>query len=292
MANWTNAPAGIFGPLWVAYAFAIGASLGSFVGLVVERLPRQESIVRPRSHCDGCGRKLTVGDMLPILSWLWLRGRCRGCHAAIGWRTFWVEWACAGLCVALLLRLGVGWPLLAWIPLVTVLLAIALLDIDYFWVPDVLSLPAMGWALSTSLFPGMAGPKAALLGVLPALGVWLFASGYAWLMGREGMGLGDVKLLAIIGLAMGPTLCVAALVLASLQGAVCGTLVLALGGHAQRHGAQPPPAALEGDDWVPPASAIPFGPFLVLGCLQVLLAPEATLGVLMRLPTWLAERLV
>ena len=257
--------------LLLAYLFVLGASIGSFVGLVVDRLPLQQSVIWPRSRCGGCLRALRPWELVPIASYLAVRGRCRRCGAAIGLRALWLELALAGLCCALAIRLGLGWDYFAWLPVVAVLVAIALLDIDYWWVPDLLSLPAIAWSFAASALPGRLGVGAALWGLLPAAGLWALASGYARISGKEGMGLGDIKILALCGLMLGPGSTLLMLSLASVQGSVVGGLVLATGGHRQRPGAIPP--ALADDPWQPPASAVPFGPFLALATLQVLLAP-------------------
>jgi leader peptidase (prepilin peptidase)/N-methyltransferase len=259
--------------LLLAWAAATGAALGSFVGLVVARLPRHESVVWPRSRCGACRRVLAALDLVPVLSWLCLAGRCRRCRAWIGIRPLWLELAMASLSVALMLRFGPSWALVTHWPLFVALLAIALLDIDWFWVPDALSAPALGWALATAWLPGNIGGRAAFLGLVPALSLWAFAEAYARLLGREGVGLGDVKLLAVMGAFLGAVGCLLALCLASVLGTLVGALVLLRGCHVQAAQGDAVPAALADDDWTPPKSAIPFGPFLVLASYAVVLAP-------------------
>lgn len=253
--------------------FAVGASVGSFVGVVVDRLPRLQSVVRPRSRCAVCGKVLRWRDNVPVLSYLLLRGRCAHCGTPIGLRALWLEVAMGGLYCALWQRFGPNAELACWLPLTAALLTVALLDVDHWWVPDEITYPAAAWALATSWLPGRLGVVQALLGLLPALGLWAFAASYARLTGREGMGSGDVKLLAVLGVALGPMPCLSLLTLAAVQGATVGLLVLAVGGHPGPEEGGPPPAALADDDWQPPPGAVPFGPFLVLAGLQVLLLP-------------------
>jgi leader peptidase (prepilin peptidase) / N-methyltransferase len=253
--------------LLVAYAFGIGAIVGSFLNVVIARLPAGESIVRPRSKCPRCGHAIAWFDNIPIVSYLVLRARCRHCAAPIAVRYPLVELLMGCLSVALLVRFGLSWPLLLWLPLTAALLAIAFLDIDHFWVPDVITFPAMAAAFAGSFLPGCVGPLGALVGLAPAVFLWLFALVFARLTGKEGMGLGDIKLLAVIGLGLGLLPTASVLLLAAVQGSLIGGLLLLLG----RQHPRPPPS--EGDDWVPPPRAIPFGPFLVLGTYEVLLLP-------------------
>ncbi len=220
-------------PPWLVltYVGVFGAIIGSFLNVVIARLPAGESLVRPRSRCPRCRAPIAWYDNIPIVSWLVLRGRCRRCREPISPRYPTVELLMAVLAIALWVRVGPTWQLLVWLPLVAALLAVIFLDLDHWWVPDVITFPAMAWAALGSLLPGGVTPLGALAGLLPALFLW----GFAWLFervtGREGMGLGDVKLLAVIGLAMGALPTVIVLILASLQGSIIGLVVLATGGH-------------------------------------------------------------
>lgn len=262
-----------------AYTVLIGACLGSFVNVVVARLPNDESVVRPRSRCPQCKSMIAWYDNLPIVSWLLLRGKCRRCQAPISPRYILVETLMAGLAGALFVRLGPGWGLVAWMPLAAALLAITFLDIDHWWVPDVITYPAMVWALVTAWLPGQPGLLQAGLGLLPA--VLLFSVGWAFerFTGTEGLGFGDVKLLALLGLALGLSDSLTTLMLAALQGVAVGAFVVWRGGHASAASKEPVPAALQDDaDWEPRPHAVPFGPFLTLGAFEVLLLPDIFSG--------------
>lgn len=305
-------------PPWLVltYVGVVGAVIGSFLNVVVARLPAGESLLRPRSRCPHCHTMIHWYDNVPVLSWLVLRARCRACKAPIAIRYPLVELLMSALALAVYARVGPTWQLLLWLPLAAAMLAITFLDIDHYWVPDVITFPCMAWALAGALLPGGIGLATALLGLAPALFLWAFAWTFERLMKREGMGLGDIKLLAVIGLALGPMAALVVLLLGSLQGSVAGIVVLATGGH-QRIGddahspaesstststtkpgveaAAPETAssALEADqnddDWTPHPRAIPFGPFLVLGTYQVLLLPEIFLDqplALMRVAGW------
>ena len=265
-------------PLIFAYVFALGACVGSFLNVIVARLPAGESIVHPRSRCPRCKHPIAWYDNLPLLSYLLLRARCRSCKAPIASRYFVVELLTAVVFTTFWLRFGWSLELVLWLPLSAALLAITFLDIDHWWVPDVIVFPSMLWALASAFLPERISPLLALLGLLPALFVWGIAWLFALVTRREGLGFGDVKLLALLGLAVGPIAGLSVLLLASVQGSVVGILVLLTGGH---QGVAPPPAdPAEADEaWVPPPRAIPFGPFLVLGAFEVVLLPEVFAGL-------------
>jgi leader peptidase (prepilin peptidase) / N-methyltransferase len=255
--------------LWIGYLAAIGASLGSFVNVVIARLPTGESLVRPRSRCPSCKTPIAWYDNVPILSWLVLRGHCRRCKAPISARYMIVELLMAVLTIALFFRFGLTPELFTWMLLCAGLLAIVFLDIDHYWVPDVITFPCMALALLAAFLPGGIDPLEAIVGLVPALFLWGFAWMFEKIARREGMGLGDIKLLALIGLGLGALPTLSVLFLGAVQGSVVGVLVVMRGGHKR---VEPPPGS--NDDWQPHPRAIPFGPFLILGCFEVLLLPE------------------
>lgn len=306
-------------PDWLILAWVtiVGACIGSFLNVVIARLPAEESIVHPRSRCPRCKAPIAWYDNLPLLSFLILRGHCRACGTTIAPRYPLVELLMALLSAALWVRFGLSWQLLIWWPLVAALLAITFLDIDHWWVPDVITFPAMLWAMGGAFLPGGLTPVHALVGLIPAGLLWLGGFLFERFTGREGMGLGDVKLMAVIGLGLGVMDALSVLLLASVQGAVIGIVVTIRGGHkgvetetedepegtdpadgdARRvdgkeidndneTGADGTPGASgddDDDDWVPPPGAFPFGPFLVLGTLEILLLPGHFAGLLTRL---------
>lgn len=273
-------------PTWfvATYLGLIGAVVGSFLNVVIARLPEGVSLVRPRSRCPRCAHAIAWYDNIPLASWLWLRAKCRHCKAPIAVRYPLVEAITASLFVAVYAELGLSYDLLLWLPLTAAFVAIVFLDIDHWWIPDVIVFPGMLLALGYAFVPGGLSPQAALFGVLPALFIWGVAWVFARVTGKEGLGLGDVKLLALLGLALGPVAALTILLLASVQGSVIGILVLLMGGHKPQVEAEPKAAApapeardaSEADEpeWTPPPRAIPFGPFLVLGAFEVLLLPQ------------------
>ena len=226
-----------------ASAFALGLVLGSFLNVVIARLPRGESIVSPPSRCPRCKKQIHPWDNVPVISFVMLRGRCRHCRRKISWRYPVVE-LLSGLLLWLLVR-RVGDPLLL-VPqaaFLLALLAIAWIDLDTRTIPDVVTIPGVGLGLAASLFapPGLA---AALLGALcGGVSLWLVGTLYERATSVPGMGGGDVKLAAMMGAFLGVGGVFGAIFLASLAGSVFGILLIALGKGSRR-------------------TAIPFGTFL------------------------------
>jgi prepilin signal peptidase PulO-like enzyme (type II secretory pathway) len=184
----------------------------------------------------------------------------------------------AALTGSLYLRLGWSFELLFWLPLAAGLLVVVFLDIDLFWVPDVITYPAMAWALAGSLLPGRLGIINALLGLGPAALLVLVAWTFKLATRREGMGLGDVKLLAALGLALGLRDGLSLMLWAAAQGTVVGVLSLLRGGHKPLPGrpeiTPSTPVSRFDDGWTPPPRAMPFGPTLVLSAYEIVLFPE------------------
>ena len=224
-------------------AIALGLVLGSFLNVVIERLPRGESVVSPPSRCPRCKKRIRPWDNIPVLSFLLLRGRCRQCRKAISWRYPVVE-LLSGLLMLLLVR-RVENPLLL-LPqgvFLLALLAITWIDLDTRTIPDVVTIPGVGLGIAVSLFapPGLAG---AILGALcGGLSLWLVGALYERATGVPGMGGGDVKLAAMMGAFLGVGGVFGAIFLASLAGSVFGMLLIARGKGSRR-------------------TAIPFGTFL------------------------------
>jgi leader peptidase (prepilin peptidase)/N-methyltransferase len=214
--------------IWPAGLGLLGLILGSFIATLVVRWPRGESALQGRSKCDGCGRTLGPLDLVPVASFVLLRGRCRACGAAIGRAHLAIEllaaaigalagWAAPGLD-------GVGGALFGWL-----LLALAALDLAEHWLPDALTatLAAIGLASGLLIDPSMAERLIGGVGGFAAL--WLIGWGYARLRGREGLGGGDPKLFGAIGLWLGWRLLPFVLLGASLLG-LAAVLLLRLAG--------------------------------------------------------------
>jgi len=242
------------------YVFVFGAVVGSFLNVVIYRLPRQQSLVRPRSACPSCGATIRWFDNIPILSWLMLRGRCRRCSGRISVRYPLVEAAAGALAVLALWRWGPGLTgaevvVFAWASLV-----LGLIDLDHQILPDVITYPAIVFGLTASWFGGYTWWLDSLVGALvgAALPIAVILL-YRALRGIEGMGWGDVKYLAAIGSVVGLRGCVGVLVIAATAGAVIGMGLIVSGRGSGK-------------------TALPFGTFLALAVILWLYAPASWLA--------------
>lgn len=225
-------------------AFAGGMLFGSFAGVLADRIPRGESFVTGRSHCDSCGEQIAAYDNIPILSWLMLRGRCRSCDAHIPARYPLAELATAALFAATVAVLGtndipeLGLGLIFCLTLVTVTLA----DLDQRVIPNPVLLAAAVAAVGILLFADPAALPERLLAGAGAGGFLLICA----LAYPGGMGMGDVKLAAVMGLYLGAAV-IPAMLVAVLAGSLVGAVLIARHGSGERK------------------RAIPFGPYLALG---------------------------
>ena len=261
-----------------ALAFVLGACLGSFLNVCIYRLPAEESVVRPRSRCPRCGTAIAWYDNLPLVSWALLRARCRGCGTPISARYPLVEALTGGLAILALARFGPQPLTIALFVFTAALLLITFIDLDHRFIPDEVSLPGIAIGLAVSLLPGGIGLVDAALGAVLGGGVlWLVAWGYERLTGREGMGYGDVKLLAMIGAFLGWQAIPAVIVIASFTGSVAG-LVAMFDRRARRRVRRVERhfgllAVLVSLRRASRRTEIPFGPFLALGALVALYVP-------------------
>ena len=264
-------------PLWTL-AFAVGACIGSFLNVCIYRIPAEESVVHPRSRCPRCGTMIAWYDNLPIVSWALLRARCRGCQTPISARYPLVEALTGGLAILALARFGPEPLTLALFVFTAALVLITFIDIDHRFIPDEVSLPGIAVGLAVSLLPGGIGIWNAALGALLGGGIlWLVAWGYERATGREGMGYGDVKLLAMIGAFLGWQAIPAVIVIASLTGSVAGLLAM-FDARSRRRVSRVerrfgPMAVLVSLRRASRRTEIPFGPFLALGALVALYVP-------------------
>lgn len=251
-------------PLVMVYtfAFACGAVVGSFLNVLIYRLPREISVVKtPPSSCPGCSTPIQWFDNIPLVSWMILRGRCRRCQVPISIRYPLVELAAGLLAVAAVVRWGLsvtGFEILifAWVSL-----ALGLIDFDYQILPNVLTYPSIFFGLVFSWFGGYTWWLDALVGALVgALLPTLVIVIYKLWRGIEGMGWGDVKYLAAIGAVVGLRGVVGVLVVASIMGALVGLALIASGRGSGK-------------------TALPFGTFLALAVILWLYAPDSWLAL-------------
>lgn len=239
-------------PVTDAFAIAVfallGLVIGSFLNVCIHRLPQRKSIVSPPSSCPHCGYVLRWYHNMPVLSYVALRGRCRSCKARISIRYPIVELVTMAVFVVHYLLLGLDIMLVPRLLFACALIVLFAIDLEHHLLLDVITLPgiAVGLAFSLMLPPGIVS---AVIGVLVGGGVlWLIGEAYYRYAREEGMGGGDVKMLAMIGAFLGWKLAVLTLVFSSLAGSIVGLIVIA----SRRGGMK---------------YALPYGTFLAIGAL-------------------------
>ena len=238
-----------------------GLLIGSFLNVVIWRVPRDESVVRPRSHCPKCGEPITPRDDIPLVSWLLLRGRCRHCGNPISVRYPLVELACGLLFAGFAIRFGAHVVLLAYLYLAAIGLALAMIDFDHKRLPDVLTLPSYPVAI---VLLGLAavldhrGHTPFVRALLAGAALYAFYEVIGFIQPR-GMGGGDIKLSGVLGLYLGwlgwGELVVGAFA-AFLIGAVVSIGLVVFAGAGRK-------------------TKVPFGPFMLLGTLVGIYAGHA-----------------
>ncbi|MBW2367453.1 MAG: prepilin peptidase [Deltaproteobacteria bacterium] len=225
-----------------------GLCIGSFLNVCIYRLPLSQSIVKPRSACPECGNVISAYDNIPVISYLWLRGKCRHCRTPISFRYPLVELLTGLLALSVFKVFGLGFPGGVYFIFTAGLLMITFIDIDHRIIPDVISLPGIAFFFLCSLFL----PHSVLdsvLGILAGGGsLYLVAWGYHALTGKEGMGGGDIKLLAMIGALAGWKGVLFTIFVGSSLGCIVG-LILMIRARSNMK------------------LAVPFGPFLSVGAI-------------------------
>jgi len=246
----------------VAAAVAYGLVIGSFLNVVIHRLPREMSLLRPRSHCPSCGATVRWFDNLPVLSYLLLLGRCRRCRARISLRYPLVELAAAALLVSVVIRFGVSAGGAAAAVLALLLLPLAVIDVEHHLLPDPLTLGGLAIGLIVNWFGVLVPFRDAVVGAalgaaLPYAVILLYKA----VRGVEGMGLGDVKLLAMIGAFLGWRGALLTLCIGAVAGAAVGlTMIVARRGRMD--------------------TELPFGTFLAGAALVTLFVGERVMWAL------------
>ena len=318
--------------LWIA---AIGLSVGSFLNVVIARLPNDESVVRPRSKCPKCGHQLPWYENVPVLSWVWLRGKCSSCKTPISPRYILVELLTGTLCVAASARFGFDWPLVSALTFFTFLIPLIFIDAEHWILPFELTLPAIAAGLLLAIPSGTNAFLNALVGASSAFLAFRVMEFALWAAtGREALGAGDKYLMAMIGAQVGWRSLLGVILFSSLQGSVVGLVRIRLTGRAGPQAVtqeepkegepkeeeepapkrepftpeflkpglpiwkrgllvpytiflqdipdSPPPDETTGEvpDWEPQANNLPFGPWIGLAGIEVML-----------LGPWLVDRL-
>ncbi|MFM5171546.1 A24 family peptidase [Aeromonas veronii] len=256
--------------LYFSLVFLFSLMIGSFLNVVIHRLPimlerewqaeyrgyftpdeeqstePRYNLMVPRSACPHCGHAITALENIPLLSWLWLKGRCGECQAPISARYPLVELLTALLSLAVAMVITPGWGTLAALLLTWVLVALTFIDLDKMLLPDQLTLPLLWGGLLFNLAGGFVPLTDAVIGAMAGyLVLWSLYWAFKLLTGKEGMGYGDFKLLAALGAWLGWQALPIILLLSSLVGAVIGISLIALQKHHQ-------------------GKPIPFGPYLAI----------------------------
>ncbi len=242
----------------------IGLCVGSFLNVVIYRVPRRESVIRPRSHCPSCDTPIADRDNVPVVSWLVLRGRCRSCRARISIRYPIVEVGTAALFVAAAVRLGATWQLPAFCVFFASLLAISMIDLDHFIIPNRVIYPTLAVTIPMLVVAAAADGTWSHLRNAAVGGVAGFAALFViHFISPRGMGFGDVRLAGVIGMMLGwPGLryLFLGLFLGFLLAAVIGLALIAARLRTRK-------------------DAVPFGPFMATGAVLAVLWGQAILNV-------------
>lgn len=232
------------------FAFVLGATVGSFLNVCIYRIPRGDSIIRPLSHCPACNQPISFFDNIPLISFLLLRGRCRYCQTHISFRYPLVELLSALLSLGLFLKFGLSPHLFVYFILGWSLLAVTFIDLDTQTIPDIITLPGIILGFFASFLILQVKYWQLVLGILLGGGIlYMVAFLYHALTKKEGMGGGDIKLMAMIGAFLGYKSVLPVIFLASLIGTLVGIIII-IGWRKDRR------------------YAIPFGPFIALGTLM------------------------
>ncbi|MEE9911458.1 MAG: prepilin peptidase [Deltaproteobacteria bacterium] len=244
------------------FAFIFGAAIGSFLNVCIFRIPAQESIVKPLSQCPQCHHPIRFYDNIPIISFLVLRARCRDCGGKISWRYPLVELITAVLALLLFMKFGLTLNFLVFFIFVAVLITISFIDLDHQIIPDILSLPGIPVFLLAAIFIVKVPWHEALIGLLIGGGLlFLIAFIYEKMAKREGMGGGDIKLLAMIGGFFGWKSLIFILLFSSFAGAIVGLLAMIVKKKDMKY-------------------AVPFGPFLSVAAIAYIFWGDAFVRLL------------
>jgi leader peptidase (prepilin peptidase)/N-methyltransferase len=231
--------------------FVFGLIIGSFCNVVIYRLPHGKSIVTPGSQCRSCGNSICPWDNIPVLSYVLLRGRCRFCKEPISARYPAVELASGILYVLLWYKLGLSLPFVFYGLLTSVLVVVALIDLDHKIIPNIITLPGLAIGLGLSVWGLPITPLASVLGLL--VGGTLFY--LIAIVSKGGMGGGDIKLIAMIGAFLGWQGALFTIFSGALLGSLVGMMLMLLGKKGRK-------------------DKVPFGPFLSCGAILFMLSGD------------------
>ncbi len=233
------------------FVLLLGLIIGSFSNVCIYRIPRNESLIRPGSHCPKCNQPIKFYDNIPLVSFIILRGKCRYCKEKISWQYPLVEFLTAVFYLLLFLRYGLQLVTFVYMFFCSALIIITFIDLKENIIPDVLSLPFLLLGFLMSFFLKNLSPINSLLGILAGGGVLLLVAILgSFLFKKEAMGGGDIKLAAMVGAFLGWRLTLLSLFLSFFTGAIIGIVIL-----IKNKGESDP---------------IPFGPFIALGTIIAL----------------------
>lgn len=227
--------------------FILGLMIGSFLNVVIYRIPKGESILISRSYCPNCETKLQWYDLIPVLSFLMTKGNCRYCEASISWQYPFVELLTGVLFLGLYLKFGITVQFGALLILISLLIASSIIDYQLQIIPNKITYFGIILGLIFSLIFDYISIKLALLGLIIPAGFLLLIA----LITKGGMGIGDVKFAAMIGTFIGPKLTLIGIFLGALIGSIIGLVLLLLGQKTRK-------------------SKLPFGPLIALGSLVMI----------------------
>jgi len=246
--------------MWHIVSIIFGALVGSFLNVCIFRLPKKESIIWPGSHCPHCKKPIKFYDNIPLISYILLMGKCRYCKNPISFQYPLVEGTTALCSLFLIMKFGPSLSYLFYFALVAALIVITVIDLYHQIIPDVINLPGIGVGLIASLILPQNTFLNSLIGALLGGGsLFIVGTLYQWFFKREGMGGGDVKLLAMIGAFLGWKAVILTILLSSLIGSITGIIIMVLKGKDFKY-------------------AIPFGPFLSLGAVISLFYGESLIN--------------
>ena len=239
-----------FSIFWPVILFILGLCLGSFGNVIIARLPNEESVVKPRSKCPHCKSTIKWHDNVPIFSYLLLRAKCRACKKAISIRYPLVELICGLLFVALYYRYGISWTLVETLIFVWAGVVASVIDLDHRILPDVFTLSGIVVGLVGALLSPERHFLDSVIGIIAGGGfLWAVAFVYSAIKHEEGMGGGDIKLLAWIGAVLGWHAVVFSILVSSITGSAIGGFYA----FSKKSGMK---------------TSIPFGPFLVFAAIM------------------------
>ena len=245
------------------FAFVFGAAIGSFLNVCIFRIPAKGSIIKPLSQCPHCKHPIRFYDNIPIISFMLLRAKCRDCGVKISWRYPLVELITAVLALLLFIKFGLTLNYLVFFVFTAVLIVITFIDLDHQIIPDVLSLPGIPVFFLAAIFVVKVPWHEALIGLLIGGGVlFLIAFVYEFITKREGMGGGDIKLLAMIGGFLGWKSLIFVLLFSSFAGALVGGTAMIISKKDMKY-------------------ALPFGPFLSAAAVAFIFWGDAFMRFLM-----------